>query len=252
MTKKAKPDFHGTDYSKVREFNPGGGGGGGSDWLRMKPSETGQPKRYTVRLLPWGDSIFYSSDIHYIGGFGGKKTITECPRVRGEKCPACEIYWDNYKKFDKNSREGEVLSRQLRPQTRVYANVLLRAIDKEEVDPTLQEPMIWSFTWRVSQMLKEEILNSLEEGIYLDHPVEGRDLVCKVVPMGASYKIDTISVKPVATAVENFETLVLHDLKKAAGQTQLSEDEIATAIQETLDKEMYEVFTKGTPYEIPF
>lgn len=246
--KAEKVDFHTTDYSKVREFNQGSGQS--NKWLKMKPSETGQPKRYTIRLLPWGDHIFYSTDIHYIGGFGGKKTVTECPRVRNLKCPACDIFWAQYKNFDKESPEGTVLNRQLKPQTRIYANVLLRAIDKEEVDPTLQEPMVWSFTWRVSQMLKEEILNSLEEGIMLDHPTEGRDLVCKVVPQGASYKIDTISVKPVASAVENFQDLELHDLKAEAGQTQLGPDEIMAAIKETVQPNILEAITGGL--DLPF
>lgn len=233
------------NYDALKNYKPGGGGGG-SVWLKMKPSETGQPKRYTVRLIPQADgSIFYDTDIHYLAN----NVSGVCPRKVGQECPACDVYWGAFRKItDKGAKKalGDV-----RPNTRGYVNVVLRSVDKDEIPENIQEAQIWSLTYRLISMLRDEIVLNLEEGIEILHPTEGRDLVAKVVPLGSAYKVDTVSVKPTPSAVP--EQVVPLDLEEHATSRILTPREVQDVVPATLGAYAEEILAAaGVDFDIPF
>ncbi len=89
-----------------------------------------------VRLLPWRDDSqqFYAETaIHRIPTSLGEKPQTKnvhCPKVVGDPCPICELYYGLWKT---GSSTDEALARQIKPRARYYLNVLNRETNEVKI-----------------------------------------------------------------------------------------------------------------------
>lgn len=105
-------------------------GGSNSDFLeKFLTVELGET---TIRILPWinEEREFYAeTSIHRIPtGNGGNPKNYHCPKVQGDPCPICEVYYSLWKT---GRKEDEVLARAIKPRARYYLNVYDR--ESEEV-----------------------------------------------------------------------------------------------------------------------
>jgi hypothetical protein len=102
--------------------------GGNSDFLKkFFMMEEGTS---VVRVLPGKDEEeFYSETaIHRINDKNH-----HCPRVKGEDCPVCDLYYRLWKVEGPMKDEAQDLARQIKPRKRYYLNVVDRRDDSVKI-----------------------------------------------------------------------------------------------------------------------
>ena len=217
----------GIDLKALQDYEPGKGTGS-SDWFKPKPGSDGATRRYKLRLLlkPGEGNPFYDAQIHY---FRGEEFLSgSCPRMEGQTCPACDLFWGvrAHARFKDNSKELQPILRKVSPQTRIYANVIEEDAGKVQV---------WSMPYGVASDLKNVILTHIEDEIDVTDPENGRGLVLGCSKTGAVQKYDGISVRPKATSIEVEDwDEQLFDLESMAKQRKLTTEQVQAAIEEVL------------------
>jgi hypothetical protein len=222
-----------TDHRALLDLKLGKGRGE-SNFFKPRPNQDGTDGRYRVRICPpYTDEMsvpFLTANIHYLAAFGGPKDAPRgvCP---GEGCPACEIFWAA-RGAAKDDTELSKIIRLVQPNTRTFANLVLR-----DEDNAIR---IWSMPYGVTNDLLGMLRTYFEEGIDLTDPEEGRDIIITAIRRGKSHVYGSPTVTPRKTkiGVPGWEDQ-LHDLHAAAHQTELSiqqiEDYLPTALGEFYD-----------------
>ena len=108
---------------KYQEIQKASGGGDNSDFLKkFFMMEEGTS---VVRVLPQPegeDNEFYAETaIHRINDRN-----YHCPRVKGDDCPVCDLYYKLWKVKGSQQDEAQALARQIKPRKRYYMNVVDR------------------------------------------------------------------------------------------------------------------------------
>ena len=120
---------------KYEEINNPGGGSSTADFLeKFFMMEEGTS---VVRVLPWRDSdkeFYTETAIHRLNDRN-----YHCPRIKGDKCPVCDTYYDMWKEINaigKETPEGKELAdiaRQIKARKRYYMNVVDRRDSKVKI-----------------------------------------------------------------------------------------------------------------------
>jgi hypothetical protein len=229
----------GIDLKELAGYEPGKGGGN-SDWFKPKPGGDGSTNRYKLRVLlePGKGNPLYDAQIHY---FRGEQFLSgSCPRMEGQTCPACDMFWNvrNHPRFKDNSKELQPILRKISPQTRVYTNVIVEGSDKVQV---------WSMPYGVATDLKNVIMTHMEDGIDITDADLGRGIVLGVSKQGAVTKYDGVSVRPKAQAIEIEDWAdQLFNLEDMAKQRKLTTEQVIEAINEVLGDDFDELFTMAS------
>lgn len=227
----------GINYKALKDYEPGGGKGV-SEWFKPKPGDDGKERQYSVRIvLPNGmDFPFFDSQIHYFRWKDGF-TSGACPRMKGEYCPACDIFFTLRQHPEFGTDSGKQLLRKLSPTTRIYANVVVRGTDRVQV---------WSMPYSFAQDLKNQILVYLEDGVDLTDPSKGHDLSFVVSKTGAVQKYGGITVRPRPSdlGVDDWQAQC-HNLEAKAHTRMFNTEEVEEHIEKVLGDEaasMVELF----------
>ena len=116
---------------KHEEISKGPGGGDNSSFLDNFIQL--QEGNNVVRILPGKDEetqFFAETKIHRTHGDDGKFRNVHCRKVRGEKCPLCDLYYSLWKT---GVKEDEDLARKIKPRSRYYMNVIDRETGKVKI-----------------------------------------------------------------------------------------------------------------------
>jgi hypothetical protein len=221
----------GINYAKLNKYEIGGGSGA-TEWFRPKPG--GGPNndgRFPLRLVlkPGEDMPFFDTKIHYFRSVDGFASGA-CPTVKGEACPACEMFFTLrlIPEFKDDNTMVQLL-RKVAPTTRVYANIVERGVDRVQV---------WSMPYSVANDMRNNLLTYLEDGVDLTDPEVGRDMVISVTKQGAVQKYESVTVRPRATEldIDGWEAQC-HDLEAKAHGRIFTVDDVLGQMESVLGSE---------------
>lgn len=110
-------------YESIQKAQGAGSGGGNDEFLKkFLMVEDGTT---LIRVLPSPEgskSEFYSETaIHRIN-----EKNYHCPRIKGQDCPVCDLYYRLWKIEGPMKDEAQSLARQIKPRKRYYMNVIDR------------------------------------------------------------------------------------------------------------------------------
>jgi len=218
-----------TDYTRFKNHRIGGTKK--TDKIFRPRLGGADSKKFTIRLLPpvFGEDLpLYDTDIHYFEG-NKIKVAGVCPRRLGaESCPACHMFFSLRTHFPEKSTENNVV-RSLRPNTRVYANVVERFPETPEVEKI----QVWSMTFSSGEKIQDTLGALAEDNVFVDDPEEGRDLVLTFKKQGWGAMLDLITAKPKESSlgIEDPEPI---NLREFAHQKEFTVEEIEELLPKIL------------------
>jgi len=224
--------FSQEDYDKLNDRDPKGGGTA-SEWFRPSHDKnTGQDRKYVVRLLPLSLTDpypFYYHRMHYV--YGDPYISGACPQSvsNEDSCPFCDMFFKlwNVPELSGDANAGLRKSLQkLGPDQRAFANVW---------DPEVERVRAWSIAYGARKKLEAKIDSRREQGVLVTDPEDGRDLVVTASKLGKNSKISDVDVSETSTPVPIADWAnQLKNLTDCACQRVLTTDELAELIPAVL------------------
>lgn len=163
-----------------------------------------------IRILPWmnEDQQFYAeTSLHRIPNGDGDQTRNyHCPRVLGDPCPICEVYFGLWKT---GKKEDEALARLIKPRPRYYLNVLDRATETVKI-------------LSVGSILFQKITSTILDPDYGDitDPKNGHDFKIVKYQEGGWPKYDQSAPRPKSTPLAKNDNAIagilegMHEIHK--------------------------------------
>lgn len=224
--------FSKNDLSKLSGRDPNAGNV--SEWFRPSHNkDTGDDKKYTIRLLPQIDADgnpdpypFHFERMHF---FYGENYISgACPQTFGDECPACDIFFTLIHTPEIQENKGFKESLQnIAPDNRAYANVY---------DYMSESIRVWSVAYGARKKIDDLLADSSEYGVFLTDPEAGKDIILTMTPIGKNSMVKGVSspqpeVSPLPLSDWKNN---LHDLGAKAQTRKLSGEDIMEAVQDQL------------------
>ena len=241
-----------------------------SEGIFKTPREIKKDTAVRMRLLlpEHMGQPFFLTKLHYWGWNSPVKTTGACPRVIGQKCPACDL-WSrliNHKELaDKDSPARKALMN-LSADDKAYVNIVV--LDEESGEPVDGEPLVYSMGANKSNGPNQSAFHKIKASLLSFGKMykgqkpwgnTGHDLLITYTPFREYSSISQVGVYPDSGVELAIDSSDMFDLEAFAHSEQLTEKVVAGLLDDVLGEFAHHIFgldnsrskSKDTPKEAP-